>query len=184
MPHGSNDSSVPDDVRSRIRRLRSRGSGHLHSRGSGAPSRTFTSSGPASPSRAVVPAAQSSIGSWPPDDRPGSRPGERGGSGHPDIGDQCESDHADQAGQSPLIPQYHWHQDTHHHYYAQLASPQPQPPRQTAFALPSIPQAVAQPRLAHTGGCLVVFLVLLGAFLTFLVMLMGLALAGQILMLR
>ena len=61
---------------------------------------------------------------------------------------------------------------------------QSMPPRQAAFALPSAPQAVAQPRLSHAGGCLVVFLVLLGGFLTFLVMLMGLALAGQILMLR
>lgn len=40
------------------------------------------------------------------------------------------------------------------------------------------------PQLTHSGGCLVVFLVLLGAFLTFAVMLMGLALAGQILTLR
>jgi hypothetical protein len=32
-----------------------------------------------------------------------------------------------------------------------------------------------------SGGCLVVFLVLLGAFLTFMVMLMGFALLGQIL---
>ncbi len=73
---------------------------------------------------------------------------------------------------------YHWHQDTyHHHYYAAQTLG-----RGGTFALPAVPQL--QSGLSRSGGCLVTFLVLLGAFLTFMVMLMGLALAGQILVLR
>ena len=191
MPHGSNHSAGPGDLRSRLQRLRacrSHRSGPLHSHESGASSRSNMSTASASPSRAVVTAAPSSIASWSPSrvryrpgDRSGSHAGEWVNPGHTDD----QSDRADQAGQPPRRPQYHWHQDTHHHhYYFQGASPQRQLPHQAAFALPTVPQVVAQPRLAHAVGCLVVFLVLLGAFLTFLVMLMGLALAGQILMLR
>ncbi len=75
-------------------------------------------------------------------------------------------------------PQYHWHHDTHHHHYygAQTSG------RGGTSALTASPQL--QPALSRSGGCLVTFLVLLGAFLTFMVMLMGLALAGQILALR
>lgn len=75
-------------------------------------------------------------------------------------------------------PQYHWHQDTHYHYTLAAATP---PAHEGRPALTTIP---APPALSRSGGCLVVFLVLLGALLTFLVMLMGLALAGQIFMLR
>lgn len=79
-------------------------------------------------------------------------------------------------------PQYHWHQDTHYHYH-----PAVQPAQASGRAFPStqlVPTMPSPPQLTRSGGCLVVFLVLLGAFLTFAVMLMGLALAGQILTLR
>lgn len=81
-------------------------------------------------------------------------------------------------------PHYHWHQDTHHHHY--YAAAQAQDMRQLALsALPALPALPpGQPALSRSGGCLVTFLVLLGAFLTFMVLLMGLALAGQILTLR
>lgn len=81
-------------------------------------------------------------------------------------------------------PNYHWHQDTHHHHY--YAAAQAQDMRQLALsALPAWPALPpGQPALSRSGGCLVTFLVLLGAFLTFMVLLMGLALAGQILALR
>lgn len=191
MPHGSNHSTGPGDLRSRLPRLRvlrSHGSGPLHSQESGASSRSNMSTASASPSRAVVTAAPSSIASWSPrqaryrsGDRSGSHASAWVNPGHTDD----QSDRADQAGQLPPRPQYHWHQDTHHHhYYAHAFHASPQSPHQAAFAPPYVPQVVAQPRLSHAGGCLVVFLVLLGASLTFLVMLMGLALAGQILMLR
>ena len=81
-------------------------------------------------------------------------------------------------------PHYHWHQDTHHHHY--YAAAQAQDMSQLALsALPALPALLpGQPALSRSGGCLVTFLVLLGAFLTFMVLLMGLALAGQILTLR
>lgn len=81
-------------------------------------------------------------------------------------------------GGSGQTPQYHWHQDTHYHYTLSDAA---QPARQGTQLQPPLP---LPPALSRSGGCLVVFLVLLGAVLTFLVMLMGLALASQVLTLR
>jgi hypothetical protein len=75
----------------------------------------------------------------------------------------------------------HHHQDTHHHHYYAAS----QAAGLTQLALPALPALpLGQPALSRSGGCLVTFLVLLGAFLTFMVLLMGLALAGHMLALQ
>ena len=67
-------------------------------------------------------------------------------------------------------PHYHYHQDTHHHHWYF-------PPAVNNSPTLAFPPFVT----LGSGGCLVVFLVLLGAFLSFMVLLMGFALLGQLL---
>lgn len=76
--------------------------------------------------------------------------------------------------------QYHWHQDTHYHQTVARDPAQKDSQLQVAG---STARALTSP-LTLRSGCLVVGLVLLGALLTMLVMLMGLALVAQILAVR
>lgn len=181
MPHGTSDPNVPNGRRPWARRVRPTGSDRLRPHGS------------APLSRAVMP-VESFIESWSPPaadehliGQSLSGPGELIGP----IGPARSGDQFDGVGRPEQPhgqpPQYHWQQDVHHHHYCAYAPhTSTQPPQPGAASLPSLASLprLAQPRLSRAGSCLAVFLVLLGAFVTFMVMLMGLALAGQILMLR